>query len=284
MLNNELINNGFKQSLADPCMYVKHDGKDIVILLIWVDDIIVASSNVSMLDEVKAMLSQNIKMKDLGVISRFLGIDFKSVPGKITIDQEHYLSKVSERFGMTNCKSLPSEQKLIFSENAEPFDSTKYREAIGSLIYAMTCTRPDISWIVTKLAEYSQNPTVDHWTAVKHVFRYLTLDYKLSFQKYDDCLTLTGFSECHWGGSEDRKSTSGYCFLLNKNGGAISWKSRKQPTVALPTCDAEYIATCVAIQEAKFLTQLLNEIDVEKVEPVTLFVDNQSTTAPGGLT
>ena len=166
-------------------MYVKHDGKDIVILLIWVDDIIIASSNVSMLGEVKAMLSQKFKMKDLGVISRFLGIDFKSVPGKITMDQEHYLSKVLERFGMTNCKpkSLPSEQKLIFSENAGPFDSTKYREALGSLIYAMTCTRPDISWIVTKLAQYSQNPTVDHWTAVKHVFRYLkgTLDYKVMF-------------------------------------------------------------------------------------------------------
>ena len=85
VLNNELINNGFKQSLADPCMHVKHDGEDIVILLIWVDDIIIAGSNVSMLDEVKAMSSQKFKMKDLGVISRFLGIDFKSVPGKITM-------------------------------------------------------------------------------------------------------------------------------------------------------------------------------------------------------
>ena len=210
-----------------------------------------------MLDEVKAMLSQKFKMKDLGVISRFLGIDFKSVPGKITMDQEHYLSKVSERFGMTNCKpkSLASEQKLIFPENAEPFDSTKYREALGSLIYAMTCTRPDISWIVTKLAQYSQNPTVDHWTAVKHVFRYLkgTLDNKLCFQKYDDCLTLTGFSDADWGGSEDRKSTFRVLLLVEQSGGAISLKSRKQPTVSLSICEAEYIATSVAIQEAKFL-------------------------------
>ena len=112
----------------------------------------------------------------------------------------------------------------------------------------MTCTRPDITWIVTKLAQYSQNPTVDHWTAINHAFRYLkrTLDYKLCFQ------TLTGFSDGDWGGSEDRKSTSGYCFLSNKNGGAILWKSRKHPTVALSTCEAEYIATIVAIQEAKF--------------------------------
>ena len=124
--------------------------------------------------------------------------------------QEHYLSKVLERFGMTNCKfkPLPSEQKLIFSEKAELFDSTKYMEAIGCLIYAITCTRSDIPWIVTNLAQHSQNPTVDHWTAVKHLFTYLkgTLDYKLCFQKYDDdCLTLTEFSDADWSGSEDRK-------------------------------------------------------------------------------
>ena len=92
-------------------------------------------------------------------------------------------------------------------------------------------------------------------------------------------MTLTGFSDADWGGSEDRKSTLGYCFLLNQNGDAISWKNSKQPTVALYTCEAEYIATTVAVQEAEFLTQLLNEIDVKKVEPVTLFVDNQSTIA-----
>ena len=200
------------------------------------------------------------------------------------MSQEKYLTKVLERFGMAECKprSLPSEQKLIFSEDAEPFDSKKYREAIGSLIFAMTCTRPDISWIVSKLAQYSKSPTVHHWTAVKNVFRYLkgTLDYKLSFEKCEDGLKLTGFSDADWGGSEDRKSTSGYCFMLNKKGAAISWKSRKQPTVALSTCEAEYIATTVATQEAKFLMQLLNEINVEEItDPVKLFVDNQGAIA-----
>ncbi len=284
VLNDELIEIGFKQSLADPCMYVKHDGKNIVIILIWVDDILVASSSTSMLDNVKVMLSKKFKMKDLGVISRFLGIDFKVKPGNITMSQESYLKKVLERFGMADCKpkSLPSEQKLTFSEKAEPFDPKRYSEAIGSLIYAMTCTRPDISWIVTKLAQFAQRPTIDHWTALKHVFRYLkgTLDYKLCFQKCENDLKLTGFSDADWGGAEDRKSTSGYCFMLNKSGAAISWRSKKQPTVALSTCEAEYIATTIATQEAKFLTQLLDEIDVQKtVQPVELFVDNQGTIA-----
>ena len=126
-------------------------------------------------------------------------------------------------------KLLPSKQKLIFSEDTESFDSEKYREAVGSLIFAMTCTRPDISWIVSKLAQYSQSPILHHWTAVKNVLRYLkgTRDYKLCFEKCEDGLKLTGFSDADWSGFEDRKNASGYCFMLNKKGAAISWKSRK---------------------------------------------------------
>ena len=188
-----------------------------------------------MIDEVKTMLSQKFKMKDLGAISIFLGIDFKPVPGKIKMSQENYLSKVLERFGMTNCKPkpMPSKQKLIFSKCAEPFESKKYREAIGCPIYATTYTRPNVMGCHQVGSVFSEFCCC-HWRAVKHVFRYLkgTLDYKLCFQKYEDCLTLTGFTDAVWGGSEDRSSTSGYCCLLNKNGPAISWKSRKQATVA----------------------------------------------------
>ena len=131
-----------------------------------------------------------------------------------------YIKKALQRFNMMDCKpeSLPSEQKLTFSEDAQAFDSQKYHKAIGSLIYAMTCTRPDLSWIVTKLAQYQHNPTVDHWTAVKHVFRYLKgiMNNKLCFQKCEDGLTLTGYSDAEWGRSGNRKSTSGYYFLLKQ--------------------------------------------------------------------
>eukprot|EP00794_Sanderia_malayensis_P003868 gene3868-4411_t len=219
---------------------------------------ILASNSASMLEDVKRTLSKKLKMKDLGVISRFLEIDFNVQPGKIEMNQKSYLPKILERFKMSDCKAkaTPSEQKLNFSDNSPSFDSRKYREAIGSLIYAMTSTRPDISWITSKLAQYSQSPTEDHWTAVKHVLRYMrgTLDQSLIFTKSESDLNLIGFSDTDWAGSiEDRKSTSGYCFFLNRNGGAISWKSRKQPTVALSGCEVEYIAISSAIQEAKFL-------------------------------
>ena len=285
LLSKKLIDGGFKQSLTDPCIFVKHDSKDIIILLLWVDDMILVSSSASLLDKEKAALSQKFKMKDLGQISRFLGINFIVRPGKIEMSQKSYLEKVLQKFNMSDCKAkrTPSEAKLNFSANSPSFDARKYREAIGSLIYAMTATRPDISWIVSKLAQYAQNPTEDHWTAVKHVLRYLkgTLDYSLSFTKSEDGLDLMGYCDADWAGStEDRKSTSGYCFFLNKNSACISWKCRKQSTVALSSCEAEYVAISTALQEAKFLMQLMNEMVNKKVvHCVKLYADNQGAIA-----
>ena len=120
LLSKELVKSGFKQSLTDPCIFSKHDGRDIVILLIWVDDMVLASSNASMLEDVKRTLSRKFKMKDLGVISRFLGIDFKVQPGKIEMSQKSYLQKILQRFNMSDCKAkaTPSEQKLNFTDNS----------------------------------------------------------------------------------------------------------------------------------------------------------------------
>ena len=128
------------------------------------------------------------------------------------------------------------------------------------------------------MSQYSQNPTTEHWTAVKHVFKYLkgNPDFCLSFRKCKNGLEVIGFTDADWGGSEDRKSTSGYCFSLNENGPVVSWKSQKQTTVALSTCEAEYVAMTLALQEAEYLLHLLNEINVKRLKSATLYSDNQS--------
>ena len=195
---------------------------------------ILVSSNASLLDKAKATLSHKFRMNDLGQISQFLGIDVVVRPGKIEMTLRSYLEKVLQKCNMSDCKAkiTPSEAKLNFSANSPSFDARKYREAIGSQIYAMTATRPDISWIISELAQYAQNPTEDHWTAVKHVLRYIkgTLNYTLSFTKSKDGLDLMGYCDADWAGStEDRKSTSGYCFFVEyKHSACISWKCRKQ--------------------------------------------------------
>ena len=119
----------------------------------------------------------------------------------------------------------------------------------------MTCTRPDLSWVVTKLSQHLNDPTQIHLVMLKHVFRYLlgTSDYNLTFRKSEGGLELSGYSDADWGACEEnRKSISGYYFTLNKIGPAISWKSKRQSTVALSSCESEYVALTHATQEALY--------------------------------
>ena len=123
----------------------------------------------------------------------------------------------------------------------------------------MTGTRPDLCHIVTKLSQHMSKPTVATLNAAKHVLRYLkgTSSLSLKFRSIDYPLELLGFSDSDWGGSvSDRKSISDYGFQLSESGPLVSWKSKKQQTVALSTCEAEYIALAETVQEGKFLKQL----------------------------
>ena len=221
-------------------------------------------------------------MKDLGKLSYFVGIHFEQGDGFVTMNQKRYLTKVLEIFEKTDCmlRATPSEQKLEFSCGVS-FYPRRYREAVGSLIYAMTCSRPDTRWIVTRLSQYLTIPTKEHWVAVKYVLRYLkgTLDYSLCYRKSDENLTLIGYSDADLASSiDDKHSVSGYCFSLSRNGPLISWKSKKQPTVALSSCEAEYIAPAAAVQEGLHLLQFLSGIG-KVVGPVSIFEDNQGTIA-----
>lgn len=282
ILHDFLVQNGCTQSLADTCIYTRNSRDSRVVLLVWVDDILIAASTESLLVEMKDMLKRRFNMTDLNGLLWFLGIQFKYSYGKITMDQSYYLKKVLLKYDMESCKprSTPSEQKLCFSSGLEIRDVTKYREMVGSLIYAMVCTRPDLCWVVTKLSQFLDRPTIEHHTAMKHVLRYIkgTLEQGLCFQRSDEKLKLAGFADADWGTSEDRKSTTGYCFMLGNN--LISWKSKKQPTVALSSCEAEYMALTAATQEALFLFNVLHDMHGECIqEKITVYGDNQGAIA-----
>ena len=288
VLNDFLTINNYRRSEVDYCLYIKKCESFIIYVLVWVDDIIIAASNMKLINETKGLLSGRFKMVDIGPLSWFLGIDFKIEKDCISMSQSTYLNNVLTRFKMQDCKPISTPcDKFIVDENSEPCSSTEYRRAVGSLIYAMICTRPDLSWIVTKLSQYSNNPTICHWTAIKRVFRYIKhiIDYCLCFRKSPCGLKLTGYCDSDWGSSIDpegaRRSTTGYCFNLNKIGGAISWKSRRQPTVALSSTEAEYMGLSAATQEALYLKQLLNNIDPQfKIKiPIVVYEDNQGAIA-----
>jgi len=283
LLHGYLLKNDFVQSSLDPCLYIKHVGDEVVMLLVWVDDLIIGASSDALMSDVKQMLKSRFKMKDLGRLSYFLGIGFEQGPGFVRMNQKRYICKILERFDMADCKprSTPCEQKFeCTSGSEEPVDPTRYREIVGSLVYAMTCTRPDLSYVVTKLSQHLSKPLRCHWVAAKHVLRYLkgTLDYSLCYRKNESVLRLEGYSDADWASSTDRRSISGYCFTLTEGGPLISWKSRKQATVALSSCEAEYIALAATVQEGIYLVQLLNDIGIRQ-ESILIYEDNQGTMA-----
>ena len=256
------------QSKVDPCLYMCINDENVMIILIWVDDIIIAASYDDELIKLKEILKKQFKMKDLGYISNFLGIHFTQTENTVSLDQSSYLNRVLHKFDMIECKprNTPCEKDInAFYNNpnkpkAKQKSSKLFREIVGSLIYAMLCTRPDISWIITKLSQHLDDPNNVDWLLINHVMRYIkgSLETKLCFTKSDK-LQLVGYCDADWGGDPgERKSTSGYYFCLNNRGPPISWKSRKQPTVAVPSCEAEYMAAALCIQEALYLSMLLN--------------------------
>ena len=282
MLSRYLIDSEFKKSQADPCLFTKQSGGSYAVVLFWVDDIIVAAKSESDLQKVKDHLMTRFTVTDFGQLSFFLGVQFSFSSDGISMDQKKYLKKVLDRFGMSDCKAkrTPCEMKLEFDEGEPLTDDKVYREMIGCLIYCMTCTRPDLAFCVTKMSQYLSKPTQDHLNAVKRILRYIkgTIDYKLTYSKLEN-LSLCGFSDSDWGNdTQDRKSITGYCFALHDKGPPVSWKSRKQNTIALSSCEAEYVAMCHAVQEGKYLLQLLSDMNAP-LDCMNLSVDNQGAIA-----
>ena len=285
LLHDFLIQMAFKQSMVDHCVYTKFKDKNKVIIIIFVDDIIIAANNDFVMKDIKAMLCNKFRMKDLNVLNYFLGIEFECHDDSISMNQTNYFNKILEKFNMSDCKtksgpcelSLNTDMINVNSESLSNESHRVYRGIVGSLIYAMIGTRPDLCFIVAKLSQYLSSPTEYHLKLAKQVLRYIkgTLNYKLIFKKSNE-LELMGYCDSDYGGSDDRCSISGYCFQLNKNGPLISWKSKKQNNVALSSCEAEYIALTSAIQEANFLRQLFADMQGSDKKQLMINVDNQA--------
>ena len=164
-LHDYLMKLGFNKSTADPCIFFKRDGNDVTILLVWVDDIIVATSTINLMSDIKSKLSSKFSMKDLGSLSSFIGIKFVQSDGGVTLSQEHYLKNVLKSFAMDNCKprSTPCKQNLKSYEEAKVENKgiSEYRRMVGTLIYSMTCTRPDLAF--TKLSQHLSWVRIKTW-------------------------------------------------------------------------------------------------------------------------
>jgi hypothetical protein len=273
-----LMSLGFTKSKANSNLYYEVvDGKS-VILLLYVDDLFLTEDN-KLIAKSKRKLATEFEMKDLSMMHYFLGLEVWQKPDEILLNQGKYAIEILKRFGMMDCKSMPTPKvtnlKLLSDTSSETVDATMYRQMIGSLMY-LTNTRPDICFSMNTLSQYMVEPRRVHLIIEKHVLRYLkgTVDYGLRYTS-DREIRLQGYANSDWVGSvANQKSTSRCCFNLGL--AMISWLSKKQTSVALTTAKAEYITACSASSEAMWLRNLLAGLFDLKLEVTCISCDNQS--------
>lgn len=181
---------------------------------------------------------------------------------------------------------IDTNQKLSISnvsdEEKREMEGVPYQEAVGSLLYLVQGTRPDIAFAVNDVSRFNSNYGRTHWTAVKRIFRYLkgTIELKLRYKKSEQpALVGYSLSDADWASDVDkRRSCTGYIFGLS--GGAISWSSKRQQTVALSSAEAEYMAMSAAIQEALWLKSFGQDLDYEvRTKAIKIGCDSQSALA-----
>ena len=275
---------GFKQSTSDPCVFVR-SRQDLEILAVYVDDLILITESTESMDELKQALKTRYKMKDMGELSYILGISVVQEKEKncVFLHQKHYIETILQKYGMNNANPIttPADTnvKLIKDDGvSKPVNPSTYQSMVGSLLYAAMATRPDIAHAVSVVSKFNANPNAAHLTAVKRILRYLkgTVNLALKYERSESG-TLIGFSDADWAGDQDdRRSTTGKILFLS--GGAVSWFSKKQATVALSTAEAEYVAVSQAAQEGTWLKRLLTDLGMSDSSTVIL-EDNQGAIA-----
>ncbi|KAG8477010.1 hypothetical protein CXB51_030151 [Gossypium anomalum] len=354
-----MTSHDFKRSSLDSCVYFKKNSDgSFVYLLLYVDDMLIAAKDKGEIRKVKAQLSEEFDMKDFGPAKKILGMEIlrDRKVSKLYLSQKGYIEKVLCRFNMQSAKpvstplaahfrlssalspqsddeieyishvpyssavgslmyamvcsrpdlsyavsavsrymanpgkehwktlieedllqvtSLQSEVvQLVSDDEIEYMSHVPYSSAVGSLMYAMVCSRPDLSYAVSAVSRYMANPRKEHWKAVQWVLRYLrgTTDVCLQFGRTKD--GVIGYVDADFVGDLDRRrSLTGYVFTIG--GCAISWKATLQTTVTLSTTEAEYMAITEACKEAIWLKGLFSELN-EDLQISTVFCDSQS--------
>ncbi|KAJ9566539.1 hypothetical protein OSB04_002505 [Centaurea solstitialis] len=259
-LTDYLLGVGYKKGTIDPTLFLKKSGKDLIIVQIYVDDIIFASTKPEMCQEFENTMKSQFKMSMMGELTFFLGLQVRQRPDGIFINQAKYVQDLLKRFDFGGSNSaatpMPRNFQLSADTSGKPVDQKTYRAIIGSLLY-LTSSRPDIVFSTGVCARFQCDPRDSHLSAVKRILRYLkgTPDFGLWYPK-DSGFELIAYTDSdHAGCKLNRKSTSGACQFLGDK--LVSWSSRKQTCVSLSTAEAEYVAAaCCCSQVLWMKTQL----------------------------
>ena len=253
----------------DHSIFVTKAGLDGPVVSTFVDDIkIMAPKDSGMIERVKLELTFAFSMIDMGPISFYLGLKVQRDRENRTIklSQPAYINKVLNKFHLdkAHAANTPMKETAFLEQKTEgeasPSEKKRYQGMTGSLMFSMVETRPDIAFATSVASRFAKNPGHQHTEAVKTILRYLKGSNERGITYGGQSkLLVEGYSDSDWAGDkESRKSTSGFIFMLN--GGPVSWCSKRQPTVALSSTEAEYIALTLAAKEATWLRLLLTEL------------------------
>jgi hypothetical protein len=231
------------------------------------------------INEFKTFLCQSFDMKDMGDADVIFNIKLIKGENVITLTQSHYMEKVLSHFGYKDSKPSPTpyDHSLVLRKNKRiGRDQLRYSQMIGSLMYLASATRTDISFVVSKLSQFTSNPRDDHWRALERVMHYLvgTMDYKIHYSGYP--AVLEGYSDANWISDVDELyATSGYVFTLG--GAAILWRSCKQTILTRSTMEAELATLDTVIIKVDSLHELLMDIPIVKkpLSAILMNYDNQ---------
>lgn len=287
-LEAALKSRGFTQSDADPSLWILHGEGGAVFAMFYVDDGLVAARTAAEADALVDMIAAMFEIRALGQPEDFLGIRItRDRAGRtITISQTDKALALAAAAGVSGeRRDVPMTQDVYAALRAwqpgeELADVEQYQSAIGSLLHLAQCTRPDIAHAVGALASYSAAPTKAHWAAALGVVSYVgsTAQRGITFGRSQEAVQLwcdANFAACR----DTRRSTTGW--VVTMYGGAVSWSSKKQPTVAASTMEAEYQACGSVAREGDSVLKQLRELayfssDFNIKGPLTILCDNKA--------
>ena len=285
----------FKRIIKDRCVFVGNFSGQICFIAVYVDDLLIIAPSTELVTKIKDALKRRFKMSDLGEAAYILGwsIVRNREQRSIFIHQEKYATTVLTRFNHLESAAVmvPLDPSARLSKDMSPktqseqayMQTVPYREAVGSFMYLMMGTRPDLCNFLREVSQFMSDPGMAHWNAVKRGLKYLNgtrsyglhLGGKENLHLLDRKQLLSGFTDADYANCIDtRRSVGGYLTLFCNS--PISWMSRKDHTVVLSTTEAEYIALCHCVQEMLFLHLLVGEIGLVQTSPMQIHEDNQS--------
>jgi hypothetical protein len=277
----------FKPTVSDPCLYSRWSGGKQYLILVYVDDILIAGERVQHIQEIKDSICNKFAMTDMGELDNFLNANITQTREKITVDQTHYCKQVLQTFDFlvkkkTCVTPLPAEavKELaegieVTEEHDEDVKSYPYRQVVGSLLYLAMYTKPEISYAVGVLSRFNDKKTAASCKLATHLLRYLNGQPQCVIEFKGNKLDLHAFSDADWAGDIlTRRSTTGY--IVFAAGGPISWQSKLQKTVATSSMESEYMAMYAGMQELVWIRGVLKELQRPQRQPTPFLIDSKS--------